>query len=423
MGGGVAQSCRSSIIEGYFQHMLVGGAREYWLATKGLRYPIVADRGDGAHVWDIDGNRYVDFCLGFGVHLFGHRPAFVEDALRRQLERGMPIGYQSDRANEVAAAVAKMTGAERVAFCNTGAEAIMGAVRLARAATGRDTIAVFSQSYHGSYDATLPAIGMMHGLSSSQKKDTLVLQYGSARSLERIAERAGEMAGVLVETVQPSRPSLQPVEFLRELRTLTQNRDIALIFDDILLGFRIHQGGTQAYFGIRADLATYGKIIGGGMPIGAVAGAARFMDAIDGGPRSSEDRSWPAARKVWFAGTFTKNPMTMAAAHAVATRLEHEGNGLQEALNAKTAQLAGRLNRWLVEQSMPVRIEHFGSLFRLMSTPQMWLIIPHLRMRGVYAFDGMTFFLSTAHSDTDIGQIEDAVKDSLLAMRGGGFIA
>jgi glutamate-1-semialdehyde aminotransferase len=408
--------------QGFFLQM-PARARASWLATKRLRYPIVADRCEGAHVWDIDGNRYADFCLGFGVHLFGHRPPFLEEALRRQLERGISIGYQSDRANDVASAVAAMTGAERVALCNTGAEAVMGAVRLARAATKRDTIVVFSQSYHGSYDATLPATGMSAGLSSNQKSDTLVLEYGAPDSLSRIAERAGTIAGVLVEPVQPRSPGLQPVEFLRALRLLTRETDIALIFDDILLGFRVHQGGSQAYFDIRADIATYGKILGGGLPIGAVTGTARFMDPIDGGRWSCDDDTWPAVDKVWFAGTFTKNPMTMAAAHAVAARLQQEGPGLQEDLNDRTTKLASRLNRWLEERSMPTRVEHFGSMFRLALSPEMWILLAHLRMRGVYTFDGGAFFLSTAHGDAEIGLLEDAVKDSLLTMRSGGFIA
>ncbi|HRI69964.1 MAG TPA: aminotransferase class III-fold pyridoxal phosphate-dependent enzyme, partial [Polyangium sp.] len=222
--------------QGFFAQM-PPAAKQIWLATKQLRHPIVAERAAGARVWDIDGNEYVDYCLGFGVHLFGHKPGFLDEALRQQLDRGMPIGYQSDRANEVAKTIAMLTNAERVALCNTGAEAIMGAVRLARAATKRDKIAVFSGSYHGSYDAALPAMNMNLGLSSSQKNDVFVLDYGSSRSLELIAENAGQIACVLVEPVQARNLQLQPLAFLRELRSLTRNKDIALIFDDILVGF------------------------------------------------------------------------------------------------------------------------------------------------------------------------------------------
>lgn len=401
---------------------LPAGARELWHATRGVRFPIVAERCQGAHVWDVDGNRHVDFCNGFGVHLFGHRPAFLDEALRRQLERGLPIGFQSDRANEVAAAVAAMTGAERVAFCNTGAEAVMGAIRLARAATRRDTVAVFSHSYHGSYDATLPATGVSRGLPASVLGDTVVLEYGAAASLERLAAQASALAAVLVEPVQARSPGLQPTEFLHELRALTRRAGAALIVDDVLLGFRIHQGGSQAHFGVRADLATFGKILGGGLPIGVIAGEARFLDAIDGGRWSVRDDSAPSADKVWFAGTFTKNPLTTVAAHAVAERLQSAGPALQDGLNARTAALVERLSRWLEGQAMPVRLERFGSLFRFTMSPSLWLLLPHLRLRGVYAFDGGACFLSTAHDDADLAAFEAAVQDSLLTMRAGGYI-
>lgn len=396
--------------------------RQLWLATKELRHPIVADRAEGAYVWDLDGNRTIDFCLGFGIHLFGHRPAFVDEALRRQLDRGVPIGYQSELANRVAAAVTAMTGNERVTFCNTGAEAVMGAVRLARAATRRELLVVFAHSYHGSYDAGLPATEMTRGLPSSHRQDTLVLEYGAPASLEIIAEQADRIAAVLVEPVQARSPGLQPAEFLQALRSLTHERQIALIFDDVLLGFRIHQGGSQAHFGIRADLVTYGKIIGGGMPIGAVAGSARFLDLIDGGAWSSGDASEPSADKIWFAGTFTKNPLTLAAADAVTTHLQAAGNQLQEGLNRRAERLVTGLSSWLAEEHMPVRIERFGSMFRFMLSPQMWILIPHLRLRGIYAFDGGSFFLSTAHSDADLDRLTAAVKDSLLTLRSGGYI-
>jgi glutamate-1-semialdehyde aminotransferase len=400
-----------------------GDLRDYWLRTKQLRHPIVAERAQDAYVWDLDGNRYVDFCLGFGVHLFGHRPPFLDEALRRQLERGLPIGFQSDRANEVATAITAMTGAERVAFCNTGAEAIMGAVRLARAATQRDTVVVFSHSYHGSHDAVLPAIEMSYGLPKSHAQDTLVLEYGAPRSLEQIAERAGTIAAVIIEPVQARRLSVQPAPFLQALRQLTREKDIVLIFDEILLGFRIHQGGLQAHFGLRADLATYGKILGGGLPIGVIGGSAHLLDRIDGGRFSHHDDSAPATDKIWFAGTFTKNPLTMAAAQAVTTRLAEAGNDLQSTLNAKTAQLVERLNGWLSAESMPAKFEHFGSMFRIVVPPELWIVIAHLRERGVYLFDGMAFFLSTAHGDAELLHLEEAVRDSFVTMRRGGYIA
>ncbi|MEX1362005.1 MAG: aminotransferase class III-fold pyridoxal phosphate-dependent enzyme, partial [Nannocystaceae bacterium] len=234
--------------------------RELWTATKRIRYPLVGARCQGSRVWDIDDNEYIDFGLGFGVHLFGHRPDFLVEAMQRRIADGTPMGFQSDVANEVAEQIASMTSAERVAYSNTGTEAVMGAIRLARAATGRTKIVVFTHSYHGSYDATLPAIGYLHGMPPRVEEETLVLEYGAERSLEQIAEQAHEIAAVLIEPVQARQPHIQPQAFVAELRRITAAHGVALILDDVLLGFRIHQGGCQAHFDVKADLATFGKI-------------------------------------------------------------------------------------------------------------------------------------------------------------------
>ena len=408
--------------QGYF-NARPAPIRELWLETQQLRHPIVGDRSEGARVWDIDGNEYVDFCLGFGVHLFGHRPAFVIDALQAQLERGMPIGYQSPLANEVAANITELTGCERVAFCNTGAEANMGALRLARAATGRDRIAVFAGSYHGGHGSVLPTIGRTLGVPAGQRDDTLVLEYDAAASLEQIDARADELAAVIVEPVQARNPTLQPADFLRQLRELTRARDIALIFDDVLLGFRLHAGGSQAHFDVRADLATFGKILGGGLPIDVVTGSARYLDAIDGGRWSALDDSTPGGDKIWLAGTFSKNPLTMTAARAVTAHMLAAGPKLQHDLNETTASLCQRANAWLAEQDMPFELIRCGSLFRLSGPPALWPVMAELRMRGVFAFDGMVFFMSTAHTEVEVEHFLTALRDSLVSMREGGFLA
>jgi glutamate-1-semialdehyde aminotransferase len=408
--------------QGYFAEA-PAAARELWLATRGLRHPIVAARSEGSRVWDLDGNEYLDFCMGFGVHLFGHRPHFIEHALRDQLARGLPIGFQADQAQAVAEAVARLTGAERVGFCNTGAEAIMAAIRLARAAHGRDRVAVFAGSYHGAHDAVVASIARTRGLSRRQLDDTLVLEYGADASLETIAAAADSLAAVIVEPVQARNPSLQPKDFLHRLRALTQREDIALIIDDILLGFRVHPGGSQAHFDLRADLATFGKIIGGGLPVGLVTGSARYLDAIDGGPWATAGEVGPRGDKIWLAGTFSKNPLTMAAAAAVCARLLAAGPELQTELNARTHRLCARINAVLEARALPVRLEPFASLFRLTTPAELWPIMAHLRLRGVYAFDGMTFFLSTTHGPAELEQFERALYDSLDALEQAGFFA
>ncbi len=400
-----------------------GPMREFWMATKRLRYPLVGTRCDGVRVHDADDNEYIDFGLGFGVHLFGHRPAFVWQAIAERLEQGTPIGFQSEAANEVAEGIAKLTGSERVAFANTGTEAVMSALRLARAHTKRDVVVVFEHSYHGSYDDVVHSIGATRGVTGARAPDVLVLQYGEDSALERIEAEADRIACVLVEPVQARRPALQPTRFLHQLRALTERRSIVLIFDDVLLGFRVHPGGCQAHFDVRADLATYGKVIGGGLPIGVVTGRADIMSLVDGGPwRHEEPGSFPAGDKVWFAGTFNKNPLTMAATRAVVQHLLEQGPALQQRLTDKAAALDERLSAWLTEQRIPVRIARFGSMFRFESAPHLALLIQHLHLRGVYTWEGMVFFVSTAHTDADMDRLEVAVKDSLLAMRRGGYL-
>ncbi|HLX09165.1 MAG TPA: aminotransferase class III-fold pyridoxal phosphate-dependent enzyme, partial [Thermoanaerobaculia bacterium] len=243
--------------------------------TKEMCFPIVAERSTGARVHDREGNEYVDLAMGFGVNLFGHNPPFVMAAMRAQLERGIHLGVQSDLAGEVAARIAAMTGMERVTFCNSGTEAVMTAIRLARAVTGRVRFVQFSGSYHGHADPTLavarpgedPRAGadpMAAGVPESTSRQVIVLPYGEERALKTIAALLPELAAVLVEPVQSRRPELQPADFLRRLRALTLEAKVPLLFDEVITGFRSHPRGAQGYFGVEADLAIYGKALGGG---------------------------------------------------------------------------------------------------------------------------------------------------------------
>src|SRR5581483_4969229 len=265
-----------------------GNFRQQW---KEMVYPLVCARSKGGKLWDIDGNEYVDVTLGFGANYFGHSPDFVVQALREQLEKGFEIGPQSPMAGEAAQMLCEMTGMERAAFCNTGSEAVMAAMRVARTVTARDKIVYFTGDYHGIFDEVLARAGNVNGQPGALPiapgipplPNMMVLAYGDPASLDVIRAYAGQIAGVLVEPVQSRHPGCQPREFLRALRQLTQEHDIALIFDEVVTGFRAALGGAQEYFGVRADLATYGKVLGGGMPIGVVAGSRRFMDALDGG--------------------------------------------------------------------------------------------------------------------------------------------
>ncbi|PAK15956.1 hybrid non-ribosomal peptide synthetase/type I polyketide synthase [Burkholderia ubonensis] len=398
-------------------------------STKEMLYPIVGDRAAGSRLWDIDGNEYIDFTMGFGVHLFGHTPDFIQQQVTREWQRPLELGARSSLVGEVAARFARVTGLDRVAFSNTGTEAVMTAMRLARAVTGRDKIVMFTHSYHGHADGTLAAANaegvteaMAPGVPFGSVENMVLLDYGSDAALETIRGMASTIAAVLVEPVQSRNPSLQPVAFLKELRRITEEAGAALIFDEMITGFRVHPGGSQAMFGIRADLATYGKIIGGGLPLGVIAGTRRFMDAIDGGMWTYGDHSFPAADRTAFGGTFCQYPLAMSAALAVLEKIEQEGPALQATLNERTAQIAATLNAFFAEAEAPIKVTWFGSMFRFEFTENLDLFFYHMLEKGIYIWEWRTCFLSTAHTDADVDRFIRAVKDSVADLRRGGFI-
>lgn len=415
---------------------------QFPMPFKELFYPIVAKGSQGSRIWDVDDNEYVDLIMGFGVNLFGHNPPFIQTAIQEQLAKGIQLGPQSEDVGEVAQLIAEMTQKERVAFSNTGTEAVMTAIRVARSQTGRPKIALFSGSYHGHSDGTLAVVSpdnsphaapMALGVIPNAIADVLVLDYGNPDSLEIIKSHASELAAVLVEPVQSRRPELQPKAFLHELRQLTQETGIALIFDEMVTGFRIHPGGAQAWFGVEADIAAYGKIVGGGMPIGIIAGKAEYLDRIDGGMWNYGDDSYPQVETTFFAGTFCKHPLSIAAAKAVLTHLKQEGSALQERLNQRTSDFVGELNSYFIAEGVPIRMANFGSLFGPVSgsntaaspnagaSMAMQLLTYHLFHHGVMIRGG-NGFLSTAHTDEDVKFIVQAVKNSVAQLREGGFL-
>jgi acyl transferase domain-containing protein len=406
--------------------------RQVW---KELVYPIVGERARGAHLWDVDGNEYVDVTMGFGVNLFGHAPPFLVAAIEEQLRAGFALGPQSRLAGEVSRLFCELTGTERVAFCNSGTEAIMSALRLARTATGRDRIAMFAGSYHGSFDGTLAravadgsgtrAVPLSPGVPAKLIEDVLVLDYDSPGALDIIEAQGAELAAVLVEPVQSRRPDVQPREFLRALRRLTERTGTVLIFDEVITGFRLHPGGAQALFGVRADIATYGKVLGGGVPVGAVAGRGALLDAIDGGWWSFGDASYPQAPQTYYAGTYFKNPLALAAARAVLRHLQESGPALQQELTLRTARLAEEFNAFFEREELPVRVVHCGSLFRFAFARELKytdLFFYQLIEKGIYIWEGRNCFLSTAHTDADLAQLFRAVEETVAELRAGGFL-
>ncbi|PHM11857.1 non-ribosomal peptide synthetase [Nostoc sp. 'Peltigera malacea cyanobiont' DB3992] len=405
-------------------------------SIKEMLYPIHGQRGEGARLWDVDGQEYVDISMGFGALLFGHSPSFIIEAIQEQIKQGILHGPQSRLAGQVAELICELTRTERAAFCNDGTEAVMAAIRLARATTKRSKIALFAGSYHGTYDGVLVrgvttsegtrrSIPKAIGIPSYIADDVIVLDYGQPESLEILKTHAYELAAVLVEPIQSSRPDLQPKEFLLQLRQLTQATGTVLIFDEVITGFRMHPGGIQGLWNIQADLTTYGKAVAAGMPIGVIAGKAALMDTLDGGMWNYGDGSYPQAETTVFAGTFFKHPLVMAAAWAALNHIKNSGSKLQQELSEKTTKLAQTLNSYFEQRQVPIQVVHFGSLFRFIASSPLkfgQLFFYHLLEKGVYVWEGRTFYLSTAHTDADIEHLIEAVKKSVVEMQEGELL-
>lgn len=399
---------------------------------KELVYPIVAVRSSGSKIWDVDENEYVDMLNGFGSNLFGYSPPFITEAIEAQLKRGFEIGPQTPLAGEVATLISELTKLDRVAFCNTGSEAVLGAMRMARTVTGRSTIAIFSGSYHGIFDEVivrgtknLRSLSAAPGILPSAVENVLVLDYDTPESLEILKARAGELAAIMVEPVQSRRPELQPKEFLHQIREITEQSGAALIMDEVITGFRIHPGGAQAHFGVQADIATYGKVVGGGLPIGVIAGKPKFMDALDGGFWQYGDASFPEVGVTYFAGTFVRHPLALAAAKAVLEHMKSSGSDLQRSLNEKTNKFVAELNAYFAQVQAPFKAKNFGSLFKVTYPQDLQygeLLFYWLRFLGVHIWDHFPCFLTTAHSDADIAFVTEAFKQSVAKMQEAGFL-
>lgn len=407
---------------------VVSGFRPY---TKELVYPLVVNRSAGSQLWDIDGNQYIDALNGFGSNMFGYQPDWLKETLHDQIELGFEVGPQHELAGEVSQLVCELTGADRAALCNTGSEAVLGAMRIARTVTGRSLIVAFSGSYHGIVDEVLvrgtkklKSFPAAPGIMPESVQNMLILDYGTDESLRIIRERAHELAAVLVEPVQSRRPEFVPVDFLKQVRTVTEASGTVLIFDEVITGFRAHPGGTQALFDIKADLGTYGKVVGAGLPIGVIAGKRAFMDALDGGFWQYGDASVPEVGVTYFAGTFVRHPLALAAAKAALTYMKERGPQLQQDLTRKTTRLANELNAVLSQWELPLVVVHFGSLWKIKFTEDVVygeLLFTLMRDKGIHIWDGFPCFLTEAHTHAEVDTIISQFTESIQALINTGF--
>ncbi len=410
----------------------VSGFKSLW---KEMVYPIVSQRTKNARLWDIDGNEYVDITMGFGTYFFGHSPDWLIDAVEKQLRTGVEIGPQSPIAGKLAKAICELTGMERATFCNTGSEAVMAAMRLARTITGRNRIAYFTGDYHGMFEEVLvrgawvdgvyKALPIAPGIPQSLVENILVLDYADPASLEILRTHAHELAAVMIEPVQSRAPGLQPREFMHAVRAITEQSGTALIFDEVVTGFRCAPGGAQAYFGIEADMATYGKVIGGGMPIGVLAGKKEYMDALDGGAWNYGDDSFPEVGVTFFAGTFVRHPLALAAAWRVVEHLMGEGPRLQIDMEERVSRFCRTLNEHFEAIGVPIRLPHFSAYAVIEHAPDLKyvsLLWYFLRDKGVHVWEGRPLYFTTAHTDEDLDHVTKAFTEAVAEMQAGGFL-
>ncbi len=408
----------------------ITGFNRLW---KDMVYQIAVERSKGAKLWDVDGNEYIDFRMAFGISLFGHTPDFIQEAVQKQLAKGFELGVLTPLAHRVARLLCELTGSDRATLVNTGSEAISAAIRVARTVTMKDKLVVFRGDYHGIADEMLVrvikrgdrsvAMPVAPGIPQSAVQNVIVLDYDDPRVLERIRAHAHELAAVIIEPIQPNFPHRQPRELFHQIRQLTQEEDIALIFDEMITGFRVAPGGAQEWYDVQADLIAYGKIISGGLPMAAVAGKSRFMDAFDGGMWQYGDDSYPEAGVTFFGGTFVKHPLSLAAAEAALLEIQKCGPQLYEVLNAKTARLAKRLGDLFLETKVPLQVLSTASIIAirpLNDNPFTPLLFYYLRLKGVHITEKAAL-VSTAHTEADLEFTYQAFAESIKEMQTAGF--
>ncbi len=344
------------------QGIIPGGVNSPVRAFKSVGgQPLFIERGAGPYLFDADGNRFIDYVLSWGPLILGHAHPQVVEALRRAVGRGTSYGAPTELETDLAQLVCELVpSAEMVRFVNSGTEATMSAIRLARAYTGRDKIIKFSGNYHGHGDMLLVKAGSgvatlglpdSPGVPRGAAQDTLIANYNDLESVKMLFEaNAEQIAAVILEPVAGNMGVVPPVEgFLRGLRDLTAQEGALLIFDEVMTGFRVAIGGAQALYGIMPDLTTLGKVIGGGLPVGAYAGRAKIMQQVAPlGP-------------MYQAGTLSGNPLAMTAGLETLKILKEPG--VFETLVARTEKLGQGIGAAAKKAGAPVYQTRVGTMF------------------------------------------------------------
>ena len=394
--------------------------------------PRFIQRAEGSYIYDVEGRRYIDYVCSWGPMILGHNHPVIRETVEKAVVDGLSFGAPTPREVEIAQLMVEMVpGLEMVRMVNSGTEAVMSALRLARGATGRDKLIKFEGCYHGHSDCMLVNAGSSalagghpssSGVPVGAAKDTLTAQFNDLSSVQALLEaNRGQVAAVIVEPVAANMGVVGPAPgFLLGLRELCDQHGTLLIFDEVITGFRLAPGGAQEYFGVKADLVTYGKIIGGGMPVGAYGGSRALMEHV------------APCGPVYQAGTLSGNPVAMAAGLSQ-LRYLHDHPQVYTHINHMGASLAQDMGKLCENSSVPVAINQVGSLLSPFFTPTevstfvdakgsdvgMYArYFSEMLQRGIYLapaqFEAM--FLSDAHSGEDLTATLEAFQQTLEAL-------
>ena len=413
------------------QEIIPGGVNSPVRAFRAVGgHPLFIQRGEGSHIWDVDGRRYIDYVGSWGPLILGHRPPEVIEALEEVLDIGTSFGAPTEREVELADLITKFfPSVQKVRLVNSGTEATLSAIRLARGYTGRERIVKFDGCYHGHSDSLLVKAGSgvatlglpdSPGVPQSLAGLTTVLPFNDPDALKPEFDRHGkDTAAVIVEPVAGNMGCVPPrTGYLELLRDVTKRSGSLLIFDEVMTGFRVARGGAQERYGIRPDITTIGKIIGGGLPVGAYGGRAEIMNHVAPmGP-------------VYQAGTLSGNPLAVAAGLATLRRLE----GAEPYKNLEA--LGSRLERGLIEAAakagVPLRVNRVGSMFTVFFTNQNVVDFASAKTSDTQRFnrffhamlnEGVYWppsqfeaaFISMAHTNSDIDETIEAATKALTA--------